>query len=301
MIEKIYIACCARDLWLARICVASIRSWYSDIPICLLRDQGQGRFSTRELERAWSVTAVDSEPCYSGWGYTKLELFFRTEQEKFLYVDADTVFVGPALDPLHDRTEEFIVSPDLIPVGHPVMATYYDYEKLKTWDPAWEYPGWVFNAGQFVGTSGVLHPEDFEPVVSWATPPRLNRRDLFFSADQGYLNYLLVRKVAQGALTLGTATLYYDGSSDEAAALRFQPTARDHPFILHWPGEKKPRTQLMRRGDILAYFERLYYSRVPGGQTRRLLATLGRTISYHAHRAIRSAGSRMLRLHRRWR
>ena len=35
-IDRIIIACCERDFWLTRICVASIRYWYPEIPIGLL-------------------------------------------------------------------------------------------------------------------------------------------------------------------------------------------------------------------------------------------------------------------------
>ena len=114
MIERIYIGCCATDVWLARISVASIRYWHPEIPICLLRDHGRGRFETSEIEKCWSVEAIDSEPCYSGWGYTKLELLFRPLRERFLFVDADTAFVGPLLEVLDARPEQFIVSPDVI-------------------------------------------------------------------------------------------------------------------------------------------------------------------------------------------
>ena len=62
---------------LARICVASIRYWYPEVPICLLRDHGRGAVDTRELETAWQAEAMDSDPRYSGWGTTKLSLLFR--------------------------------------------------------------------------------------------------------------------------------------------------------------------------------------------------------------------------------
>ena len=289
MIEKIYIACCATDVWLARICVASIRYWHPEAPVCLLRDFGRGRFCTREIEDAWSVTAADSEPRYSGWGYTKLELLFRPGREKFLFLDADTALVGPLLDVLHGRPEEFIVSPDPVddPQRHVVMPYYFDYAKVMASDPAYEFPGWVFNAGQFVATSGIIRPEDFEPVVTWSAPPRLNRSDVFYSADQGFLNYLLVRKAAQGALALGTARLYYDARSDEALRLPFAPPARNQPLLLHWPGEKKAIARHLSRGEILDFFERHYYTRVPGGARKRAAREGGRRLARAPRRLLK--------------
>ena len=275
MIERIYIGCCATDVWLARISVASIRYWHPDAPICLLRDHGRGFADTSEIEKYWSVDVLDCTPAFAGCGFTKIELLLRPKQERFLFVDADTAFVGPVLDTLQDRPEQFVISPDFIadPRTHHVIPFYFDYAKLREYDPSYVFPGYVFNTGQFVATSGLLRAEDFAGIVDWKVPPVWLLRDVFSSAEQGFLNYLFARRAQQGALTLGTATLYYDGLSEEAARLEFRPPARDHRFLLHWPGEKSPTAGGYTRGDVLQYFEDLYYSRIPGGAAKRAIRT----------------------------
>ena len=59
VIERIYVGCCATDVWLARISVASIRYWHPDAPICLLRDHGMGFADTAEIEKYWGVDVLD--------------------------------------------------------------------------------------------------------------------------------------------------------------------------------------------------------------------------------------------------
>ncbi len=44
------------------------------------------------------------------------------------------------------------------------------------------------------------------------------------------------------------------------------------PVIIHWAGLKRSRLTDMPGGDILAYFEREYFRRLPAGWLRRPLA-----------------------------
>lgn len=60
-----------QDVHLARICVASIRYWYPDIPILLLKDLFHGDFSTREIEAHWDVGTFPTTRDQHGWGFGK--------------------------------------------------------------------------------------------------------------------------------------------------------------------------------------------------------------------------------------
>ncbi len=55
-----FVACCKTDFYFARICVASIRYWYPEHPIYLLKDDSQGIFSTEEMKNGTKkVISVD--------------------------------------------------------------------------------------------------------------------------------------------------------------------------------------------------------------------------------------------------
>lgn len=45
---------------------------------------------------------------------------------------------------------------------------------------------------------------------------------------------------------------------------------RSPPLIVHWAGMKKARLGAMAGSDLLQHFEKLYYSRIRGGDMLRL-------------------------------
>ena len=59
-IDCIYLLTHKYYLRLTSICVASIRYWYPDIPIYLIKDEVDGSFSTREIERIWNVGVMET-------------------------------------------------------------------------------------------------------------------------------------------------------------------------------------------------------------------------------------------------
>ena len=97
MIDCFYILACARDARLTRICVASIRYFYPDIPIRLLAGDILQRGLAEELHRYWGVELVDLPRGDYGRGLVKLEpLFvFGRPGHTFLLMDVDTVLAGP--------------------------------------------------------------------------------------------------------------------------------------------------------------------------------------------------------------
>src|SRR5437762_4841483 len=97
-VDCIYIAACARDARLTRICVASIRYFYPDIPIRLLPGDTLQTGLAEELRQYWGVELVNLPQADYGWGFAKLEPLFGPRGEKFLVLDVDTVFTGRVLD-----------------------------------------------------------------------------------------------------------------------------------------------------------------------------------------------------------
>ena len=71
-IERIYLLCHARDLWLAKISITSIRHWYPDVPVTLIKDRTLGEFSTEEIERCWKVSSMSFANDRCGLGFAKI-------------------------------------------------------------------------------------------------------------------------------------------------------------------------------------------------------------------------------------
>src|SRR5262245_4907156 len=129
MIDCIYIAACAWDARLTRICVASIRYFYPEIPIRLLAGDTLQRGLAEELHRYWNVDLVDLSKGYYGWGLVKLEPLFCTPGEKFLVLDVDTVFTGRVLDIAAQSDAPFVVDNEQLS-DEEVKRLYYDWDRL---------------------------------------------------------------------------------------------------------------------------------------------------------------------------
>src|SRR5437879_1345253 len=107
-IDAIYVACYRYDVELTRLCVASIRFWYPEIPIWLVKDETYGPFDTREIEEVWSASVFPSHLQNLGWGFGKLQVMFQRQPLRCLCLDSDIVFVGRVLDALEGYSEDFI-------------------------------------------------------------------------------------------------------------------------------------------------------------------------------------------------
>ena len=273
MIDCIYIAASTHDARYTRICVASVRYFYPEIPIRLLAGGRLQRGLADELEKYWNVgTANLSTPGDFGWGFVKLEVLFGKPGEKFLVLDSDTVLSGPVLDRWNKCGVRFLVD-DEKQSDDDTKRLYYDWEKVRKIDPSVLQPEFVFNTGQWFGTAGVLTRDDFAPWLAWTMPRRTSPPGHFMNGEQGILNYVLNRKAAlQGLLIERKEIMRWpghsmDGLDAESVAKRIAP-----PLIIHWAGMKKMYLRHMIGSDILLHFERFYYSRLPAGTLRRRIA-----------------------------
>lgn len=272
MVDYVYIAACARDARLTRICVASIRYFYPDIPIRLLAGDILQRGLADELQRYWGVELVDLPVGDYGWGLVKLEPLFGRPGESFLVVDVDTVFTGPVLDLRSQSDAPFFVDNEQLSDAD-FKRLYYDWDKLREIDPKVQSARSAFNVGQWFGTAGLVKREQFDAWVEWEMPRRLRYPDLFMGGDQGVMNYVILQKEAFEGLRIERRTIMrwpghsMEGLSAESVAQRTAP-----PLVIHWAGMKKPALTDMVGGDILLFFEKFYYTRVPAAALRRRFA-----------------------------
>ncbi len=272
-ITKVVIACCRHDVHLTRICVASIRYWYPDIPILLLKDLFNGDFCTAEIEAAWNVGVFSTSRDQHGWGFGKFEAIFAPPGDRLLVLDADTAILGRVIDQIESHDADLVVSGDFVsdPFSSYMRTIYYDLNHVRTLDPEFTYPGFCFNSGHFAIRTGKLRREDFAGLVEWSTPPQLIHADKFIGGDQGILNFVAARMVRQRQLTLVPMDFARGGEHAELAPLPLHYIERGegYPYIVHWSGLKPLSLALMPRRDLLRFYESYYYSKLPrGGWTR---------------------------------
>jgi hypothetical protein len=271
-IDRVYVAAHRRDLRLTRICVASIRRWYPDIPIFLLKDLVNGDFATTELEETWGVQCWQTGNTKFGWGFVKLEPLFDTEPCRYLMLDSDIVILGRVIDELEKSDADFVVQQET-QAQESVSSLYFDEARLRREvDSAFPSIAFTFNSGQYVATSGKLQREDFAPVLEWTSPRRVRHAAVFNPSDQGVLNYVVLSKVAVGDITVDRVP-FMCWSEQETREFKVHALDAHSPYhhLIHWAGLKKVRLRHMMRYDILDHFEREYYSRIRYGGLVRWL------------------------------
>lgn len=281
-IDRIYVATHRFDVAFARVCVASIRYWYPDLPIYLLKDRYSGDFSTRDLERIWGVKVFDTGGRCFGWGLSKLEPFFDAAPMRFLVLDSDIVFVGPVVDLLEQSDADLVVAAEA-QTARRIGEIYFDLARLGELDPGFEFRGLTFNTGQFVGNAGAFARHEFAPHLTEDNPPRLRRPDVFKNGDQGLFNYIAARRLQEASLTVDQVPFMWWSEAD-MKNVDLTQMLRDSPYraLIHWAGYKARRLAALPRADILHHFESCHYSRESGGgllrESRWVKAELARLV-----------------------
>lgn len=271
-VNKIVIACFKHDLFLLRSCVASIRYWYPDVEILLLKDMIKGDFSTAEIEKYWNVGVYPARRTTFGWPWSKLEVLLSDKTERVLFVDSDVVFLGYVLDLLATEDADFVVTGIREPdeTSHEVTANYIDMAAMKKFDPSYRYPGFAFNGGQIVMTSGLLDEQDFAPVLELGDTIRNKYPDMLKHGDQGALNYVFVKASQEGKISIAYRDFWLWPGMPEAQAVDITRIKRGEgvPLILHWAGAKPVDFRKYGRFDLLKFFTDYYYAQIPAGKRK---------------------------------
>lgn len=271
-LNKVVVACFRHDLFLVRSCVASVRYWYPDAEIYLLKDHIRGDFSTDEVEKYWGAKIFPTLRRDFGWPWSKLALVLHDRREKYLFLDSDTVLTGRVLDRLNEYDADFVVTGIRASrTSHDINVHYIDMEKVQQFDPSYDFPGFGFNGGQIVVTSGLLQEADFAQVISFEPAITNKHPHIFKHGDQGVLNYVFAKAHQAGRIKLAYADFWIWPDLPEAARLSLHSIARKQglPYILHWAGIKPTDFRKYPRYDILRFYNDLYYSRVPLGSLKR--------------------------------
>lgn len=271
-IEGVVISCYRLDFALTRLCVSSIRFWYPDIPIWLLKDRQSGDFNTQEMERYWNVQIYPTQQRNQGWGFGKLEVMTALPARRLLFLDSDITFVGPVIDRLEQFDHDFIVDREDFTAPE-IEVQFFSPDKLKAIDPGFNFPGYGFNGGQIVATTGRITKADFDGLLDWSTR-RVVHAEIFRKGDQGLTNYVVLRKAQAAGLSIHREPfMIWPARTESSKHIQVQQLTAQSPHqqLIHWAGLGWGNSlDGMPRHDILLHFENLYYSRIPrGGVVRK--------------------------------
>lgn len=270
-INKIYISGFKYDIHWTRICVASIRYYYPDIPVVLLKDEMFGPYDTDEIEKNWGVSVFDAKIKKFGWGFSKLEPLFIENKERYLVIDSDIICVGQFIDLLQKIDADFVVRPHYTKTDEQ-KAGYYDSKAINQLiDPEFKHPGFAFNTGQIVATSGIFKRNDFQNLLSWNPYPSLAQKDIFKYGEQGLMNYFLFMMHQNKKISLKTAYFMELGNNPQVNAYKIEELKNSTciPLIIHWAGIRKNHLKDNANWRLLQFFENYYYSKIPAGNIKQ--------------------------------
>jgi hypothetical protein len=234
-----------------------------------------------ELRHYWDVETADLPMRGDyGWGFVKLEVLFGPPGETFLVLDSDTVITGPILELWDESHGSFLVDEESQSEAD-TKRLYYDWEIVRDIDPDARPSQFVFNSGQWFGTAGVLSRNDFAPWMEWTMPRKLKPPGVFMNGEQGILNYVLNQKATIDGLRVERRQIMrWPGHSMDGLDAETISKRAAAPLVVHWAGIKKVHQSDMTGAEVLAFFEKSYYQRLPAGEARRIFASYRDLLSH---------------------
>ena len=136
--------------------------------------------------------------------------------------------------------EEFIVSGQNVTDDFQAQQ-YYDPPEVKKFDSAFKHPGYAFNSGQMVLTTGIFKRSDLDELVEFTNPPRLKQEQLFKYGDQGLFNYFLFKQHQLGRISLRSVPFMISGEDPIAKKMQISnfKIYDSKPLVIHWAGIRK--------------------------------------------------------------
>jgi len=182
-----------KDFFLSKLCITSIRFYYPDVQILLVKDKLNGNFNTRRLRKVFNVEILNLGKNYYGWGAAKVHFLLKENllKKRYLCLDSDIIFVGKVLEKIQETKGDFIFNPHYLnaPFSKDALEIYVDPEIAKENNSDYEYPGYFFNSGQMVVTPGLLKEVLFSKIFQTKKYPYYLKR--FRCADQTVLNMIV--------------------------------------------------------------------------------------------------------------
>jgi hypothetical protein len=245
------VACHLGDVPLLRGCLASIKYFAPDAPICLIID---GDFDTRPFEKRYGVLSIRKRDVRHpelrrlsfGYGVTKMPVLWEGPFERVLHVDADAVLWGDIRKNLPSDDWDFVHNePHEVITDYLQRTQYFDPKKIFNYIDYFDWQGKpYFNSGIFACKKGCLDLGEYLKML------RLQEQNMgLFFQDQAYLNIMVFRACNAGLLKRRMVHLQtcVPATENDYLARRFTllnqiPLLNEQPSVVHWAGPKPYKT-----------------------------------------------------------
>ena len=242
------IACYRGDIPLLRGCLASIKYFAPDAPICLIAD---GDFSTRSFEKHYNAITIrradvknkDLRKWSFGFGITKMVAFWEAPFDVVFHIDADAVLWGDVRRNLPTANWDVAFNEPHEEITSYIQNTqYFDPTKIFEFIPPFPWEGNpYFQAGIICMRKNALDLDEYLRLLE------LQRKhpDVFVNGDQGILNILVFRAAQAGMISALPAHLQTVVPVITKAELESRflfakglPLPSPQPTVIHWAGPK---------------------------------------------------------------
>jgi len=279
------VACYRGDIPLLRGCLASVKYFAPDAPICLIAD---GDFSTREFERAYGVQVIRKKDVQNpdlrkwsfGYGITKMIALWESPFEWVFHLDADMVLWGDIRKNLPQQPWDFVYNePHEVITDEIQKSQYFDPEKLFQFVPSFPWQDRpYFNSGSWCAKRGVFDLDEYLTLLEvYRKHP-----DVVFT-DQGIMGVMAFRAASANKMKVREAHLQTNVpvfTKNELAARFYMdengPVLGERPTSIHWAGPKPWVTNREVFRKPMDYFRKL------GAASSALLSKLPPEISLTA-------------------
>ncbi len=261
------VSCYRGDIPLLRGCLASIKYFAPDAPICLIAD---GDFSTKSFEKQYGVEVIrrknvknpDLRKWSFGFGISKMIAFWESPFDVVFHVDADAVLWGDVRKNLPAGDWDVVFNEPHEDITSYIQNTQY-FDPRRIFDHIPEFP-WegnpYFQAGIVCVRKNSL---DLDFYIRMLEMQR-KHPDVFVNGDQGILNILVFSAARAGKIAVLPAHIQsvVPVLSHEELENRFRlvngiPQSWIQPTIIHWAGPKPYKSNKNAFSVPMDYFREI--------------------------------------------
>jgi hypothetical protein len=209
--------CHTGDKFMVQATLASMRHYCPDVPICLTVD---GDFDVSDLEKEYDLIVLRvaelplEEMRKLMWGnyHAKLAAIWEGPFERYVWLDSDAIVWGDFTPQVRTDVDfqifwsEISIPPDATEIPHWLPHFYFDPQKLKLFDPEFDWRGRAyFSAGTFACRRNVIPFRKWTEVECW----RKKVPDLFAWGEMGMLNYHVHSMTQRGEIKTAVSNLQH--------------------------------------------------------------------------------------------
>jgi hypothetical protein len=258
-IEHVLLVTHRYDLPNLIVCLASIRYWYPDVNVTVVKNRNQGEFRLDFLVKYFNISIVDSPRVHYGKYYGSLEPYLTGRRERFIVMDTDTALTGPIFDLLEQRSADFVVDRE-VQGERRLRELYWDPDRIGAFIPEYSTAWFTFNNAAVCGTGDKITRADFGDFMTWVqgAEPAMKDAAVFPMADMTAINVVINRKAARKEISVDRLELmiyppFYDGS--EADLVRgIADRTGSEVRIIHWADQKHRPIATRPLGRVYTFY-----------------------------------------------